>query len=77
MASLPLGSTAVLSPRVLNHLALAVDGEIAVVFLRGIPYAKIKRMADKIPGSEIRIQKVKVSYEILDENEHYDTSASI
>lgn len=75
--NLPLSPTAVLDERVENHLAIAVGGEIFIVFPRGLPYVKIKAIADMWPNSHIRLVKVKQTYEILDENVYYDTSASI
>lgn len=77
MSSLPLGPTACLSSRVLKHICIAVDNEIMLVFPRGIPYAKIKKLADSIPGSELRLIKVRTTYEVLTENEVYDTSAKV
>lgn len=75
--SLPLADTASLAPRIENHLCIALNGEIFLVFARGKPYIEIKRIADMWPGSEIRVVKVKATYEILPENYYYDTSASI
>lgn len=77
MASLPLAATAVIGEQILNHLAIASDGEVLVVFPRGTPYVKIKRLADRLPNSEIRVQKVRVTYEVLEENEVYDTSPKV
>jgi hypothetical protein len=74
---LPLADTAVIAPRVQDHLSIAVGGEIFLVFPRGVAYIKVKRIADKWPGSEIRLIKVRTTYEILEENHYYDTSASI
>lgn len=77
MPSLPLGSIAAISPKVLDHVGIAIDGKVEFIFPRGTPYMKIKKFADKTPGSEIRLIKVKVTYEILEENEIYDTSAKV
>lgn len=75
--NLPLSDTAVLSPRVQPHLALAVEGEIKVVFPRSTPYAKIERIAESYNG-EIYTVNVRVSYEILqDDNELYDHSPRV
>lgn len=77
MPSLPLGSTACLSSKVLKHICIAVDNEILLVFPRGTPYAKIKKLADSIPNSELRLVNVRTTYEVLTENEVYDTSAKV
>lgn len=71
--SLPLGLTASLASQELEVLAVAIDGQIAVVFPRGFPYAKVKRFADKYKG-EIRLQKIRATYEVLPDNRVYDTS---
>lgn len=78
MASLPLADTAALRTQVLYHVGVAVDGEIAYIFPRGTPYAKIKRFEESISGkTELRLCKVKTTYEVLEENEVYDTSAKV
>lgn len=75
--NIPLSESAVLSPRVQPHLALAIDGEITIVFPRSTPYAKIERIAEKYNG-EIYKVNVRVSYEILeDDNELYDHSPKV
>lgn len=77
MSSLPLGDIASITPKVLDHVGVAVNGKVEFVFPRGTPYMKIKKFADKIPDSEIRLVKVRVTCEILEENEIYDTSAKV
>ncbi len=71
--NIPLAPSAVLSPRIQPHLALAIDGEIWVVFPRSTPYAEIEKLKKKYDG-EIYKCKVRVSYEVLDDNEYYDHS---
>lgn len=77
MSSLPIASTASLHEQVLTHLALAVNGEIILVFHRSTTYHRVKKVADKIPNSQIRLQQVRVTYEILADNEVYDTSPKV
>lgn len=77
MSSLPIAPTAHLQDQTLEHLAIAVNGEITFIFPRGIPYAKVKKLADRIPKSHIRLQKVRVRYEILEDNKPYDTSPMV
>lgn len=77
MTSLPLGDTAILSPRVGTHLCIAFQGEVQLVFPRSLPYILVKRIADAIPNSEIRLIDVRSTYEVLESNEIYDTSASV
>lgn len=75
---LPLAETAVLGPRVDSHIAIAFDGAIQLVFPRGVvPFVEIQRMAKRIPGSEIRLIKVRTTYQVLEDNCYYDTSASV
>jgi hypothetical protein len=62
---------------VYNHLGIAQKGKILFLFPRGVPYIYVKRLADKMPGAHIRLVKVRATYEILPENEYYDTSASV
>lgn len=78
MASLPLADTAFLRTQVLKHVGVAVDGEIVFVFPRGTSYAKIARFAESLPGKvELRLCSVRTNYEVLEENEIYDTSAKV
>lgn len=77
MSSLPLASSAVLDSETLHHLAIAYQGEIIFLFPRGTPYAHVRRLASKIPRAEIRLQMVRATYEPLEHNEVYDTSASV
>ena len=76
--SLPLADTATVSPRILEHVGIAVNGEIVFVFPRGTSYAKIKRFSESFEGKvELRLCKVKTTYEVLEENRYYDTSAKV
>jgi hypothetical protein len=77
MASFPLATSAALQTHVCKHLAIGVEGQIVIVFPRGTPYIKVKKLADRIPNSEIRLQHVRVVYEILPDNEVYDTSPKV
>jgi len=74
--SLPLGVTATLASEELEVLAVAIDGEIKVVFTRGVPYVKVKKFAERY-GGEIRLQKVRATYEVLPSNRIYDTSPQV
>lgn len=76
MESLPLGVTASLASEELEVLAVAIDGQIALVFPRGFPYVKVKRFAEKYNG-EIRLQKIRATYEVLPDNKFYDTSPKV
>jgi hypothetical protein len=76
MESLPLGVTASLSSEELWVLAIAIDGKIALVFPRGFPYVKVKKFADKY-GGEIRLQRIRATYEVLPDNKFYDTSPKV
>lgn len=73
MESLPLAVTAHLQTQEITVLAVAIDGKIALVFPPSFPYAKVKRFSDKYDG-EIRLQRVRATYEILPDNKVYDTS---
>lgn len=73
---LPLDDTAVLSPRVVSCLGLMKDGKIIIVFPRSTPYARIKRIADSQDATIYRVM-AKVSYEILSQNEYYDTDPQV
>ena len=76
MESLPLGVTASLASEEVEVLAVAIDGEIKVVFSRGVPYVKVKRFAERY-GGEIRLQTVRATYEVLPTNRVYDTSPKV
>jgi hypothetical protein len=76
MQSLPLALTACIETETLQVLAVAIDGEIKVVFPRGTNYMKVKRFALK-HGGEIRLQTIRATYEILPDNEPYDTSPKV
>lgn len=76
MESLPLALTASLETQVLEHLAVAINGEIAFVFPRGTSYIKVKHFAEKYRG-EIRLVEVRCTYEILPNNKVYDTSPKV
>lgn len=74
--NIPLSPSAVLSPRIQWHLALAVNGEILIVFPRATPFAVIDALAEKYGGEVYKVQ-AKISYEILTVNEYYDHSPRI
>lgn len=74
--NVPLSKSAVLSPRILPHLALKKNGEILLVFPRGTVYDKVADMAKNF-DAEIYICYVRISYDVLAENKPYDHSPRI
>ena len=77
MSPHPLAFIAVLETQTANVLAIAVKGEVILLFPRTTPYEKVRKLQKRIPGSEIRLQKVRVTYEVLEDNEIYDTSPKV
>lgn len=77
MASFPIAASAALQTHVFKHLAIGVEGQIVMVFPRGTPYIKVKKLSDRIPGSQVRLVQVRTVYEILPDNEVYDTSPKV
>lgn len=77
MPSLPIAPTAVLESHTATVLAVAISNEVLFVFPRTTPYEKVKKLTKRIPGSHIRLQKVRITYELLEDNEIYDTSPKV